>query len=125
MPAVSVRCVPDYDNPDALYTAVDAHFEALGVAEELTPETRVLLKPNLLAGRAPESAVTTHPALLRAVAQWLRNHGVTKIVLADSPGGIYTPGSLRRVYAACGLNDLSDVLTLNENTACGERDGFT
>ncbi len=123
MPIVSVRRVADYE-PEALYRAVCAHFEALDVATGLTPETRVLLKPNLLAGRDPALAVTTHPALLRAIARRLRELGVTHITLADSPGGLYSPASLRKVYAACKLTGLSDVLTLNEDCKSEERNGF-
>ena len=71
MPTVSVQRTPSYD-PDALYRSVCAHFEAVKLTESLTPETKVLLKPNLLAWRDPALAVTTHPALLYAVAKRLR-----------------------------------------------------
>jgi uncharacterized protein (DUF362 family)/Pyruvate/2-oxoacid:ferredoxin oxidoreductase delta subunit len=124
MALVSVRRVATYD-PEALYRSVCQHFDALHVADELTPNTRVLLKPNLLAGRDPAFAVTTHPALLRAIARRLRELGVTHITLADSPGGVYTAASLRRVYAACKLSSLADVLTLNEDNAYGEKNGFS
>lgn len=124
MSTVSVRRVAAYD-PQALYLAVCAHLEALGVAADLTPDTHVLLKPNLLFGRDPSLAVTTHPALLRAIAKRLGELGVTRITLADSPGGRYTPAALRKVYATCGLTLLSDVLCLNEDTAIGEKGGFS
>lgn len=121
---VSVRRVESYDD-EALYRAVCAHFEALGVAAELAPDARVLLKPNLLVGSAPQKAVTTHPAVLRAVARWLGERGVTRITLADSPGGTYTPGALRRAYAASGYDALTDVLALNQDTSSEPKDGFT
>ncbi len=121
---VSIRKAESYD-PTLLSAAVSAHFDVLHLADDLTPETRVLLKPNLLAARDPALAVTTHPALLRAVAEWLLAHGVRHITLADSPGGVYTAAALRHTYAACGLDSLSDVLTLNTDTDCGEKNGFT
>lgn len=124
MSVVSLHAVDTYD--DALLdAAIAAHFEALGVAKDLTPETRVLLKPNLLAARDPLLAVTTHPALLSAVARWLRAHGVTHITLADSPGGVYTAGVLKRLYTVCGLDPLSELLTLNQDVSYGQRDGFS
>ena len=123
MHTVSVRRVPNYD-AGALYQAVCEHFEATDVARDLTPDTRVLLKPNLLAGRDPSLAVTTHPAVLHALARRLRELGVRSIVLADSSGGLYTPAAQRKIYAACGLNPLADVLTLNEDVSVGERNGF-
>ncbi len=124
MPTVSLCAVERYD--DALLdAAVAAHFERLHVADDLTPDTRVLLKPNLLAARDPALAVTTHPALLAAVARWLRAQGVKKIVLADSPGGVYTTGMLQKLYSVCGLTALSDLLTLNMDVSSGQRDGFS
>ena len=120
---VSIRRVDSYDDA-ALYAAVSQHFEALNVANDLHSGTRVLLKANLLTARDPSQAVTTHPALMRAVALWLREHGVTDITLADSPGGLYTTAALGKVYAACGLNALADVLKLNTDVTFERRDGF-
>lgn len=124
MPLVSVQTVDSYDDV-LLDRAVSAHFERLNVARDLTPETRVLLKPNLLAARDPSLAITTHPALLTAVARWLRAHGVKNITLADSPGGVYTPAALRKLYAVCGLEPLKGLVTLNEDVSSGQRNGFT
>jgi len=47
---------------------------------------RVLLKPNLLSGSAPEKAVTTHPEILRGVILLLKERGAGEIVAGDSPG---------------------------------------
>ena len=96
MPVVSVRRVPEYED-EALYQAVCAHFEALHVEADITPDTRVLLKPNLLAGRDPSLGVTTHPAVLRALIRRLRELGAKHILIADSPGGVYTPSSLKKI----------------------------
>lgn len=124
MPIVSVQAVERYE--DALLDkAIAAHFDAFNVAQELTSETRVLIKPNLLAARDPLLAVTTHPALLAAVARWLRAHGVQSITIADSPGGVYTSAMLNRLYSVCGLEALSDLATLNTDISSGRRDGFT
>ncbi|MEA4927067.1 MAG: DUF362 domain-containing protein [Candidatus Limiplasma sp.] len=124
MHTVSVQRVPHYE-PESLYDAVCRHFEALEVEKDLSPDTRVLLKPNLLAGRDPSLGVTTHPMVLAALARRLRELGVRSITLADSSGGLYTPAALRKIYTACGLDTLRDVMTLNEDTATVERNGFT
>ena len=124
MQTVSIRHTQSYD-PDILYRSVCEHFEALILAADLSADMHVLLKPNLLAGRDPSLGVTTHPALIQAVALRLRELGVKHITLADSPGGLYTPASLRKVYSACKLNPLREILTLNEDVTSGERDGFS
>jgi uncharacterized protein (DUF362 family)/NAD-dependent dihydropyrimidine dehydrogenase PreA subunit len=46
---------------------------------------RVLLKPNLLAGKPPEKAVTTHPQFIRALGEILLDHSC-QVHIGDSPG---------------------------------------
>lgn len=108
MSLISVRKTPRYD-PALLRQAVEEHFAALEVEKDLAPGMKVLLKPNLLAARKPEQAVTTHPLLIQAVIDWLRDRGIRDITLADSPGGPYTEGRLRSVYAASGMDTLAGV----------------
>jgi uncharacterized protein (DUF362 family) len=64
---VSLKQVPDYE-PDGVLSGVRACLEPLGgMAAFVSPGQRVLLKPNLLGGFPAERAVTTHPAVVRAV----------------------------------------------------------
>ncbi len=66
----------------------------------------VFLKVNALAPRPPESAVTTHPEVVRAVVRQFQ--AVTdRIIIGDSPGGPYTPVVLRRFYDKCGFADVA------------------
>ena len=46
---------------------------------------RVLVKPNLLAGKLPGRAVTTHPLFLAALIEFLKDCSCT-VYLGDSPG---------------------------------------
>lgn len=46
---------------------------------------RVLVKPNLLSGKTPDRAVTTHPEFLRALIELLKDHSCD-VCLGDSPG---------------------------------------
>ena len=94
MSVVSVKKVDTYDDA-SVFEAVKAHFDILGIGDELRPDMNVLIKPNLLTGRRPETAVTTHPAFLKAIIKYVRECGVTKITVADSPAGPYTAAALR------------------------------
>ncbi|MCI5846721.1 MAG: DUF362 domain-containing protein [Clostridiales bacterium] len=123
MTMVSVRRVAEYEE-QALDQAISDHFEALHVAEDLTPDTRVLIKPNLLAARAPSQAVCTHPALVAAIARWLKKQGVKQIVLADSPGGTYNLAVLEKLYAVSGMKELEGLVTLNRDVTYGAKNGF-
>lgn len=85
--------------------AVERLFFQLPAAQALGGK-RVLLKPNLLAKHTPERAVTTHPAMVRAVIRAVRRRGAASITVADSPGGVYNPGILRSIYKVSGLTDV-------------------
>lgn len=110
-----VRC-ENYDQ-DALNAAVERHFAALHADALLRPGMRVVIKPNLVGARRPETAATTHPNLVRAVAVWLRRRGVRNILICDSPGGLYAVSPLQTVYAATGMKALSDVAALNADVS--------
>ena len=50
----------------------------------ISPNEKILLKPNWLSADPPEKCVTTHPAVFKAVAQVLQNAGA-KLFYGDSP----------------------------------------
>jgi len=78
------RCA-GYD-PEGGYHTLKRGIARLGGMEHFVrPGERILLKPNILAGDAPERAVTTHPAVLAACARLLREGGA-EVVFGDSPG---------------------------------------
>ena len=66
---------------------------------------RVLLKPNLLSGKAPEKAVTTHPAVVKGVIQIIQEAGGIPF-LGDSPA----IGSAKRVAEKAGIKEIADSL---------------
>ncbi len=70
-----------------------------GMEHFVQPGATVLLKPNLVFGRAPEKAINTHPSVARAAALLAKEAGAGKILLGDSPGY----GSARAAMKACGL----------------------
>jgi len=116
MPVISVMKNDNY-SPEELDASIAAHFEALGLKSLIKPDMRVTVKPNLLTGRKPDAAVTTHPELIAAIVRWLRGICVSDITIADSPSGIYTAAALKGVYAASGYAKLGGLATLNYD--CG------
>lgn len=115
MSVQSVVRLPDYD-PARVDEAVSRSFDALGIARDIRPGMRVALKPNLVMGKRPEAAVTTHPAILRAVARNLAALGAREITIADSPSGLYTRAALGALYRATGLEALGDCARINFDT---------
>lgn len=78
-----------------------------GFAQFIKAETQLVLKPNLLAGEPPERAVTTHPELVRAVAERALREG-SRITIGDSPGF----GSLASVAERAGITGICRELHL-------------
>ena len=70
-----------------------------GIEQFVKPGQRVLLKPNLLAGKPPEAAVTTHPALVKVIIELVQQAGA-EVVVGDSPG----LGSFERVAEKTGIS---------------------
>ncbi|MCX6355323.1 MAG: DUF362 domain-containing protein [Candidatus Aureabacteria bacterium] len=56
-----------------------------GINLFIMPGQKVLIKPNMLSPHPPEKAVTTHPALVQAVAELVKSSGGIPSV-GDSPG---------------------------------------
>ena len=80
-----VRC--ENYGEEAVYAAVKAAVSLLGGIEKfVSPEEKILLKPNLLGKAPPHTAVTTHPAVFSAIARLLREGGYAHICYGDSPG---------------------------------------
>lgn len=69
-----------------------------GMIAFVAPGERVLLKPNMLSAKPPEAAVTTHPEVLRAVIELVKEAGGVPLV-GDSPG----IGTFARVAEKSGL----------------------
>ncbi|MFH1863029.1 MAG: DUF362 domain-containing protein [bacterium] len=97
--AVLVRC-PSY-HPAEIRRALRAGLDHLDSPERLIrPGDMVLLKPNMLSAKSPESCVTTHPEVITAVGELVLDcRG--KIVLGDSPAGMVK--NLRRHWEKTGI----------------------
>ncbi len=95
---VAVEKVGDYRR-ELVHEGVARLLARLGGMERFVkPGERVLIKPNLLAAKPPEAAVTTHPELLRAVILQVQRAGGVALV-GDSPG----IGSAVKVAKRSGL----------------------
>ena len=85
-PTVSVVVCETYD-VDAVRGALIALLAPLGgMARFVRPGMQVLLKPNLLSASELDRAVTTHPALIRALAEQVQEAG-GNVWIGDSPAG--------------------------------------
>lgn len=72
---------------ESVYEALKNGLSVLGGIEAFVkPEEKILVKPNFLVPSLPESAVTTHPSVMKAVFRMLQETGCTNVLYGDSPG---------------------------------------
>lgn len=102
MSVVSIVKAASYESGTVAASLAEALAALGGLEKFVRPGMTVVLKPNLVMGKTPETAATTHPEILRAVGLFVKKCGA-RAVLAESPGGPYTPQRLKAVYAASGM----------------------
>jgi len=106
MPKVCViRC--DSYNRDQVQQAIDKAFKEFGAEDLFRSDEKILLKPNLLASKTPDKAVTTHPEVFRAVAVALGRCRV-KLSYGDSPA----TDSLEKAGKICGIEEVANELSI-------------
>jgi uncharacterized protein (DUF362 family)/Pyruvate/2-oxoacid:ferredoxin oxidoreductase delta subunit len=74
-----------------------------GVQNFIQRGDRVLLKPNLLYGKAPEKAVTTHPSIVKGMIRIVRESGGIPFI-GDSP----SIGTVARAAEKAGIKRVAD-----------------
>ena len=94
------------------YTALRSHVSRLidnmgGWTAFVKPGDKILLKVNLLSARQPERGVTTHPEVVKAVAECLLDIGAS-VAIGDSPGG--ADKGIERVFRNTGMIAVAEEL---------------
>ncbi len=81
---------------------------------------KIAIKANLVSMMKPETAATTHPALLKALVKILCEKGAD-VVIGDSPGGLYNAPYVGRIYSVTGMHEAEKAgARLNQNYATSE-----
>ena len=116
MSVVSIVPCRDYA-PETVRPALEAALRPLGGLDWVQPGMTVVIKANLVSMMKPESAATTHPALLSALCELFVARGA-RVIVGDSPGGLYTSAYVNAVYAATGVRAVLETgAQLNQNFA--------
>lgn len=102
MVVVSIQRCKDYEL-EKVKRSIKTGLDDIGGLDKLLKKSdSVFLKPNLLAARAVKNAVTTNPRVVEAVIILLREFGVKKIALGDSP-------AIDSVHTALKASGISDI----------------
>ncbi len=95
---VSIERCPDYDEATVASALEKALLPLGGMGAFVSSGQRVFVKVNLLLKAEPGRAVTTHPALVRAVVRAAKAAGASEVVIGDSPGGRTSAASAKAVF---------------------------
>ena len=113
---VAVTPCADYGE-DTVRAALREVLSPIGGLDWVREGMTVGIKANLVSAMKPEECATTHPSLLCALTEMLRERGA-RVIIGDSPGGLYNGVMLNRVYSATGMKQaeaagagFSDTLT--------------
>lgn len=85
-------------SPDPGRALASALLALGGIERFVRSGDRVVIKPNVLTGRAPEFAVTTNPLLVGALARSCWQAGAREVVVLDRP-----TGSARTAFEVSGI----------------------
>jgi len=94
-----------------------------GMGRFVLKNETVLLKVNLLSAKDPGKAVTTHPALVRVVAEAVKKAG-GRPYIGDSPAGTFSRRGLKKAYKRSGFENLAEQeqMSLNYHTGVQKMD---
>jgi uncharacterized protein (DUF362 family)/Pyruvate/2-oxoacid:ferredoxin oxidoreductase delta subunit len=100
---VAIAGCADYAYPRVLEGVREALNHLGGIKAFVTRRDKVLIKPNLLSPKQPERCVTTHPTVVKAVAELVQEAGGIPAI-GDSPA----VGGLPRAAAQAGIAAVAD-----------------
>ena len=91
----------NYDE-ELVYRSIRAGIDALGgLGRFVSQNEKVLVKPNFLSTADKDSAVVTHPAVIRGMLRILQEDGISDVSYGDSPGH----GTSRAAINRLGLDE--------------------
>ena len=95
-------------NKNEVKAALISLLDPIGGLDFVTEGMCIAIKANLVTFAKPEEAVTTHPALICALIELLKERGAGRVIVGDSPGGLYNSVFLNKVYSVCGLKSVEE-----------------
>ncbi len=110
---VAVQQCRSYE-PAAVRAAIQSQLDLLGgVGQFFTSGQRVLIKPNLIVPKGPDIPAQTHPEVIYAMAEIVKDAGAMPLV-GDSPAWSNTAGCLRALGIDKRLEKLGvEIVSLN------------
>lgn len=114
MKKVSLRSCDSYEYGEVKLQVEKLLEDLEGLEKYINKNSTVFIKLNLVAKKSPDEMATTHPMILKVVAEKLLELGC-RVIVGDSPGGPYTKSSLKGIYKTCGIEKVCEELNIELN----------
>lgn len=104
---VYVSALDSYDfqkTEEVLFPLLDGMLADNKIEKTSLSGKNVVLKPNLLTKRDALAGITAHPAFVAAAGKYFKNLGAN-VIIADSPGGVYSVSVLEGIYKTTGTEE--------------------
>ncbi len=102
MQKVSVLKCNEY-NVEKIYKVIKESLKNINF--EIPKNKKILLKPNVLSQKKPETAIDTHPAVIDALCRLLKENN-NEIWIGDS-GGISAYGGTKKAFEISGIEEVA------------------
>lgn len=112
-----IKACSEYNLGMVMETLEEGLEDLGGIKAFIQKGDQVLLKVNLLQGKEPEKAVTTHPVVIEALTTLIQGSG-GEVTIGDSPGGPFTPRRLKKAYHLAGLTQVAERTGAKLNFDC-------
>lgn len=110
MDRVSFYTCNSYADRASLRRAIRSVIEDCGGFDTLFAKgRRVVIKPNLVMKKTPDSAATTHPSVLEELILLLQEH-TQDITVVECPGGFSNAAAVEAVFRTTGVRAVCDLL---------------
>ncbi len=93
----------EYDK-EVLIKSIGKAFEGFNLLD--FSNKKILIKPNLLMAKSPEKAITTHPTIIEATIEVLKEKNAKEIYIGDTPGNPST--NIEYLYEITGMKKAAE-----------------
>jgi len=103
---VCVKKCDTYDR-DTVLSLLREQLWEIGITSDMIKDKKVVIKPNLVRRCDEAKGATTHSSFAFAAATLAFEMGAAQVTFAESPGGVFTPSTIKNAYAAAHIDKVA------------------
>lgn len=104
---VSIKKCDTYDRGSVL-SVLKEQFSDIGITADSFKDKKVVIKPNLVRRCDESQGATTHSSMSYAAARLAIDLGAKQVIFAESPGGVFTPSTIKSAFAVARIDKVAE-----------------